>query len=68
LTLTVPSPKSSNCCNTGSGARETKISPGNSSTGKRLTCASAAAVIRLVAPGPMELVTAIMRRRICALA
>jgi hypothetical protein len=44
------------------------MSPGRNSTGKRFTCASAAAVSRLVAPGPMEVVTAIMRLRICAFA
>ena len=35
-----PSWKSSICCSTGSGARETKTSPGSNSTGRRLTCAS----------------------------
>src|SRR5881392_2547817 len=43
-----------------------KISPGRKSTGKRFTCASAAAVTRLVAPGPIEVVQAIMRRRMMA--
>ena len=44
------------------------MSPGSSSTGRRFTCASAAAVTRFVAPGPIEVVTAIMRRRKCAFA
>ncbi len=47
-----PSSKSSTCWSTGSGARETKMSPGRKSTGSRLTCAVAAAVTRFVAPGP----------------
>ena len=68
LAVTVPLAKSSTCCSTGSGARETKTSPGRSSTGSRLTCASAAAVTRLVAPGPIDVVHAIIRRRKCALA
>ena len=63
LTLTSPLAKSSSCCNTGSGAREAKTSPGSSNTGSRLTCASAAAVNRLVAPGPIDVVTAITRWR-----
>jgi hypothetical protein len=45
-----------------------ETSPGSSSTGRRLTWASAAAVTRLVAPGPMEVVTAMIRWRNCALA
>ncbi len=56
LAVTVPSSKSSICCNTGSGARDTNTSPGRNRTGKRFTCASAAAVTRLVAPGPMDVV------------
>jgi hypothetical protein len=68
FTLTSPAAKSSSCCSTGSGAREANTSPGSSSTGRRFTCASAAAVTRLVAPGPMEVVTAMMRRRKCAFA
>ena len=40
-----------------------ETSPGNSSTGRRLACATAAAVTMFVAPGPIELVQAIMRRR-----
>jgi len=66
--LTSPWWKSSTCCSTGSGAREAKVSPGSSSSGNRLTWASAAAVTRLVAPGPMLVVTARMRRRMCAFA
>jgi hypothetical protein len=64
----VPSTKLSTCCSTGSGARLANTSPGNSSSGSRLTCASAAAVTMLVAPGPIEEVAAIMRRRKLALA
>ena len=45
-----------------------KTSPGTNSTGRRLTWATAAAVTMLVAPGPMEDVHAIMRRRRLALA
>jgi hypothetical protein len=52
----------------GSGAREANTSPGRNSTGSRLTCASAAAVTRFVAPGPIDVVHAIMRRRKCAFA
>ena len=66
--LTVPSPKSSTCCKTGSGARLANTSPGSKSTGSRFTCASAAAVTRFSAPGPIEVVTAIARRRFIALA
>ena len=58
-----PSPKSSTCCSTGSGRRLANTSPGSSSTGSRLTCATAAAVTMLVAPGPIDVVQAIMRRR-----
>ena len=48
--------------------RLAKTSPGRSRTGRRLTCATAAAVTMFVAPGPIEVVQAIMRRRACALA
>jgi hypothetical protein len=66
LADTVPSPKSSTCCSTGSGRRLANTSPGMNSTGRRLTWASAAAVTMLVAPGPIELVqTMARRRRIC---
>ena len=41
---------------------------GDSRTGKRFTCASAAAVTMFVAPGPMEEVTAIAFRRRLVLA
>jgi hypothetical protein len=68
LADTPPSWKSSTCCKAGSGARDMKTSPGRNSTGKRLTCASAAAVTMLVAPGPIDVVQAIIRRRMCALA
>ena len=46
----------------GLGRRDANTSPGRNSTGKRLTCATAAAVTMLLAPGPMELVQAIIRR------
>ena len=49
------------------GARRTRP-PGSNSTGSRLTCATAAAVTMLVAPGPIEVVHAIIRRRPEALA
>ena len=68
LALIVPSPKSSICWSTGSGRRLANTSLGSSSTGRRLTEAVAAAVIMLVAPGPIELVQTIMRRRRDALA
>ena len=50
------------------GALETyrqieRSSPGINNTGKRLTCATAAAVTMLVAPGPIEVVQTIIRRR-----
>ncbi len=48
--------------------RLAKTSPGRSSTGRRLTWATAAAVTMFVAPGPMDVVQAIMRRRACAFA
>jgi hypothetical protein len=44
------------------------MSPGKSSSGRRLACATAAAVTMFVAPGPIELVQAIMRRRWLTLA
>ena len=68
LAVTVASPKSSTCCRTGSGRRLAKVSPGSSSTGRRLTCATAAAVTMLSAPGPIEVVQAIIWRRNLALA
>ncbi len=63
LAETVGSPKCSTCCSTGSGLRSAKMSPGRNSTGRRLTWATAAAVTMLVAPGPMDVVQAIIRRR-----
>jgi hypothetical protein len=53
----------SSCCKTGAGARLAKMSPGNSSTGSRLMVAPAAPVIRLVAPGPIDVVHASVRKR-----
>src|SRR5215203_3689336 len=55
LTLTSILSGYSSCCNTGSGRREAKMSPGRSSTGRRLIVAMAAPVIMLVALGTMEL-------------
>ena len=46
----------SNCCKTGATFLFAKISPGINKTGNRLIVAPAAAVIILVAPGPMEVV------------
>ena len=66
--VTVASPKHSTCCNTGSGRRSANTSPGRNNTGSRFTCATAAAVTMLVAPGPTELVQAIIRRRAWVLA
>ena len=65
---TVPSPKSSICCSTGSGRRLAKTSPGRSRSGRRSTWATAAAVTMLRAPGPIEVVQAMKRRRNIALA
>ena len=67
LALQSPCAKLSICCNTGSGAREANVSPGNKSTGNRFTCATAAAVTKFVAPGPILVLTAMMRWRNCAL-
>ncbi len=44
------------------------VSPASSSTGSRLAWATAAAVIMFVAPGPIELVATMIRRRRDALA
>jgi hypothetical protein len=44
------------------------MSPGSSSTGSRLMVATAAPVSMLVAPGPMELVHASVRRRLAIFA
>ena len=44
------------------------MSPGSSSTGTRLIVAPAAPVIMFVAPGPIELVQASVRRRLCIFA
>src|SRR5207237_2980063 len=67
LTEMVGSPNASICCKTGSGRRPAKTSPGNNNTGRRLAWATAAAVTMLVAPGPIEVVQAITRRRRLAL-
>ena len=49
---------SSSCWSTGSGNRVAKMSEGRISTGTRSIVASAAPVIMLVDPGPMEAVHA----------
>ena len=54
LTEIVPSCGASSCCSTGCGPRFAKVSPGSSSTGRRLTVASAAPVTMFVAPGPTD--------------
>ena len=48
--------KFSTCCNTGSGSLFANVSPDRSRIGSRLAWAVAAAVRRLVQPGPIELV------------
>ena len=58
LTETSSEPGSSSSCSTGLAARVEKMSPGSSSTGRRLMVASAAPVTMLVAPGPIELAQA----------
>jgi 3D-(3,5/4)-trihydroxycyclohexane-1,2-dione acylhydrolase (decyclizing) len=58
LTLTSPLSGRSSSCSSGPAARVAKLSAGISSTGSRLTVASAAPVTMLVAPGPMLVVTA----------
>lgn len=54
MTVTDGTPKCSTCCSTGSGNRETKLSPLMNSTGSRFDIATPAAVTMLVAPGPIE--------------
>jgi hypothetical protein len=68
LTDTSCDPGDSSCCSTGAGPRAAKMSPGSSRTGSRLMVASAAPVSMLVAPGPIELVQASVRRRFAILA
>jgi hypothetical protein len=58
LTDTLASCGASSCWSTGCGVRVAKVSPGSSSTGRRLIVASAAPVTMFVAPGPTELVHA----------
>ena len=48
--------------------REWNVSPASSSSGRRLAWATAAAVTRFMAPGPIEVVAAISCRRRIALA
>ena len=56
-------PKCSSCCRTGSGSRESKVSPTSSSSGSRFARATPAAGTVLRAPGPIDVVTAITWRR-----
>ncbi|GAQ68197.1 hypothetical protein SsS58_08656 [Streptomyces scabiei] len=58
LTVTSPPRVSSSCCSTGSAARVANMSEGRRRTGSRLVVASAAPVIMLVEPGPVEAVQA----------
>ena len=64
FTVVSPSQGSSSCWSTGWGARVANTSPGRSSTGSRLTVASAAPVTMLVAPGPIDVVHASVDRRL----
>ena len=64
FTLTSPRDELSSCCSTGSGRREANTSPGRRSTGIRLTVAAAAPVTMLVAPGPIDVVQAMVARRL----
>ena len=52
VTPMVASLKSSICCSTGSGPRLANTSPGRSRTGRRLTCATPAAVSMFIAARP----------------
>ena len=54
---------SSSSCSTGAATRVAKTSLGSSSTGSRLTVASAAPVSMLVEPGPIDAVQAIVDSR-----
>ena len=65
LTETSSERGSSSSCSTGLATRVEKMSPGSSSTGRRLIVASAAPVTMLVAPGPIEEVQASVERRSC---
>lgn len=64
LTVMSASEGCSSCCSSGSAGRVAKWSPGSRSTGSRLMVARAAPVTRLVAPGPMEVVTACAESRL----
>jgi hypothetical protein len=68
LTLTSAASGCSSCCSTGPWWRVAYVSPGKSSTGNREIEASAAPVIMLVAPGPIEDVHASVARRRVAFA
>ena len=66
LTVTSASSGCCSCCSTGPWCLVAYVSPGSSSTGSRLTVASAAPVTMFSAPGPIEEVTArVARRRLC---
>ena len=66
LTETSYERASSSSCNTGLATRVAKMSPGRSSTGSRLTVATAAPVTMFVAPGPMDVVHASVASRFFA--
>ncbi len=68
FTVTDGSPNPSICCSTGSGMRRGERVAGEQQHGQRLAWATAAAVIMFVAPGPIELVATMIRRRRDALA
>ena len=68
FTETSPSVACSSCWSTGPCRRVAYVSPGNSSTGRRLTVASAAPVTMFAAPGPIDAVTASAAVRRLALA
>ena len=66
LTVTSASSGCCSCCSTGPWCLVAYVSPGSSSTGSRLTVASAAPVTMFSAPGPIEEVTAsVACRRLC---
>ena len=58
LTETSSEVGSSSSCSTGLATRVAKMSPGSSSTGRRLMVASAAPVTMFVEPGPTDAVHA----------
>ncbi|CAB4755724.1 unannotated protein [freshwater metagenome] len=61
-------PKCSTCWSTGSGRRETNVSPEMKSIGSRLAMPTPAAVTKFVAPGPMDDVHTMICWRLIAFA